>query len=465
MSFASVTDEHGEVIDPTIPKKLVHDEATYQRWQICQEFAATVTEKPYWEPETILFATEMFQMPIPTYGPEPLEEGQNSFNPFQWRDRYGRWIDMPDAPRIPRSPGVALSPGSAPEPDLTIEEIRAAGLLKAPKPGPAAKAILGDHLSTYELYGSDEPDSVAFPNYATDRAAAHDALIADALAGKHKPDGNPHALFMAGGTASGKTTVLRRNREALAPSVETTVHVDMDEIKNRMGQYGMPEYDQMRTAGDRYAATAVHKEAGDIARKMIREASQAGLNVIIDGTGGSDPGKFKHLLSDAHDAGYTVDVLYVNRPTDDAIKLAVRRSDIDGRFVPVPDIRRIHMEVSRNYRDEIRDIPWLNSLVIYDQDGPVAYRNAEGEMVISDQSRYDLFVDKANENPAIDAQLNDEAPEPQSPGTDPEPTPVVPEKAEERPVEPLEDTAEVLGGKGESPFVKQHPKDEEDSDS
>lgn len=420
-AWQEVTDEHGEVTDDRVPKDLVYDEESYRRWLGCVQIAETMTGHAladgYLDPETSYLATYFFKSPLPTGG-EPTEiseaafqgHGQQSFDPNQWRNRLGRWIDMPDRlPHAPRSPGLPkppqvpplkLNPG-VPEPEITPKQIRDAGLDKPPEKGPKALEILGEAEDTFELYGPEEPSpDPKFPEYATDRAANHDALIAAELENKTAPEGDPHALFTGGGPASGKTTVLRANRDLLAPAEAHTVHIDVDEIQSRMKNFNMPEYEAMRLTKDHYAAAAVHREAGDIAAKLVQAALDKGLNVIIDGTGDSDPGEFSQQLLDMKDKGYTVDVLYVNRSTDLSEAANIKRAEDTGRFVPLPVLRDQHIKVSKNFRDEISKMAWLNSLMVIDAGaGITAMLDDQGEMHILDGERYAAFVAKADETP------------------------------------------------------------------
>jgi hypothetical protein len=419
-TWEEVTDEHGEIHDPALPKHLIHDEASFQRWQLSAKAASQLSGLEQGIPEWRALAEWIFRSDIPT-GPPAVEEGVWDETRHA-RNRIGRFIDMPDmpAPHHPpkhrAAPKPLSSPGTTPEGHFyTRKEIREAGLDNWPEKGPLAQKLLGEARDTRELYGPEEPDAdPRFPQYATDRREKWTPLIADSLRGKRRPEGTPHALFMAGGSASGTTTILRNNRAELAPPSETTVHIDVDAIQDRMGQYGMTEYDELREADppDRYAASAVHREAGDIAAVMVRDAMAAGLNVIIDGTGNSDEGDFREQLERADAAGYTVDVLYINRPTEESVALAINRAEGDGRFVPIPEVRRIHKKVSERFREEISQLKWLNSLKIYDADGPVAAMDDDGNIIAFDAERYAAFMEKADETLDVKAldELDPDAP-------------------------------------------------------
>lgn len=413
-AWEAVTDEHGQVIDPSIPDFLVYDSESLRRWYMCVAVAERMTEKPAADPETRLLATTIFTSDIDTGPPDEADlaegriphppGGQHSFDTNQWRNRLGRWVDMPDVSEPVRARAnipELKSPGTPVTVHTTLEQIRDAGLDDWPKPGAKAKELLGDAKDTFALYGPEEPDlDPKFPEYGSDRKAQQESLIAAELKDKRRPtDHDPHVLFMAGGPASGKSTVLRRNREDFAPPEQTTVHVDVDDIKAKMAEHGMTEYDQMRNADppDRYAAMAVHKEAGDIATRMVAAAMERGLNVIIDGTGDSDPGLYSQQLKDMKAAGYTVDALYVDRSTAESVVLSVERAERSGRFVPIPVVRDQHRKVSINYRDEISKLDFLNSLTVYDSQGPIAVMREDGSIEEVRPERYAEFMAKADE--------------------------------------------------------------------
>lgn len=199
-------------------------------------------------------------------------------------------------------------------------------------------------------------------------------------------------LFLAGRSMipTHNSTLLGDNPHLLPPR-ENTVHIDVDEIKELL-----PEYNEMRKAGDRYAALAVHRESGDIAAKLSDRARAQGLNVIMDGTGDGEHGQFSHDLALMRDHGYTVDVIYVDIPTDIAVARAVERAEEKGRFVPIPVVRQQHRAVSRNFRDEIVGLDFLNSLIVLDNENRLAELKG-GEVEILDAEGYSRFLDKADE--------------------------------------------------------------------
>lgn len=220
----------------------------------------------------------------------------------------------------------------------------------------------------------------------------------------------PRVLFMAGGPASGKTSALRASPE-LEP--DSAVLINPDEFKERL-----PEYDEMVQGGDRYAAMGVHEESSDLAKRVQAEAMDLELNVVVDGTGDSKRGKFVSKMEAMNDAGYEVSALYVTIPTDDAVVRATLRAMKSGRWVPEPELRAQHKNVSANFED-VAELPFLQGLRLYDNSGAagsgptlVASREAGAPMHIDDEGRFTAFMDKARvEEAKDDSDFGEYAPE------------------------------------------------------
>lgn len=290
-----------------------------------------------------------------------------------------------------------LSPQAA-EHEAMMERIERLGLNKWPEKGEAAKRIFkGKITDTQQLHAAA---GLASPGtggnvYSAARKPLHDRIVGSSLAeGVHHLLGEEHAitqklrgggvlspeeieavrkaahesrkgekptaLFMGGGSASGKSSALKAAPE-LVPHAAVTI--DPDAIKGEL-----PEYKEMVKAGDRYAASAAHEESSDIAKRVQQEARALGLNMVVDGTGDSKPGKFVSKIKAAHDAGYKVNNLYVTIPTHEAIGRSVKRAEKSGRFVPVPEVRTQHKNVSANFPD-VAKLPFVNDLKVFDNRG------------------------------------------------------------------------------------------------
>lgn len=405
----AVFDEHG-VPSAEVPKFVTPD--TLERWLACAIIATKITRQPDGHPENALLASSLFHSPAelgevdvdkldPDAG-EMLQEARVWRRELHPVNRFGRFIDTPDRPdpkpprTAPSRRALAVPPPKSPGTFYTYEQIRDAGLDAWPEPGPPSKELLGDAKNTRELHSAGPPASPGTLQkiaYSAERNELHDQIIAKLFAGKTPPPGQPHALFTAGGTASGKSTMLQHNPE-LEPPEEHTIRIDSDTIKEMM-----PDYQTLRAAKDRYAASAVHAESGDIAARALLEAMDGGFHVVIDGTGNNEPGDFVAALNEPRKRGYTIDLIYANAPTDLAISWSIRRADEKGRFVPVPAIREIHAKVSRVFNSEIVKLDWLNRLDVYENGELIGEIGEDNEFTAVDAARLAAFRAKEDEVP------------------------------------------------------------------
>lgn len=330
-----------------------------------------------------------------------------------------------------------------------------------PAMGDVARMVFGDR---YKVTFSEEdkegraPDGAALHTYIDDdgkqqlhaeRAQVWEDIIRDIFKGKTPPppDQRRRALFMGGGTASGKSSALEEESD-LRPPKRHTISVDPDEIKKML-----PEFQDMRGPAefkrdedgnleltddgetilvyphaDQYTAFGVHEESSALA-KMVQHIAvngseelgiPGGFHLEIDGTGdskpkdGETPGKFANKMIRMKEAGYQVDAFYVNAPTDEAVRRAMKRAEETGRYVPEFVIRLTHSSVSANF-SEIAALPFLNSLVLYDtRERPptVMGRREPGKQFQVEGDSEDWFqefLDKQHERPVLDDTKADEA--------------------------------------------------------
>jgi predicted ABC-type ATPase len=360
-------------------------------------------------------------------------------------------------PKAPQSPGTAQAIADIDSLDSVaaqLEEVRKYGLNDWPTKGPLAQQLLGDapdtqHLHTVELPASPGTEGGGGQRaYTAERKGVHDRIIGsflhagvshvlgedhpiaqklaqggtlsddekqtvrDAAAAKRGP-GRARALFMAGGPASGKTSALKA-----APELEPdgAVLINPDEIKDRL-----PEYRAMIEAGEKFGASGVHEESSDLGKRLQSEAMDLGLNVVVDGTGDSKKGKFAGKMKDMDGAGYDVSALYVTIPTDSAVVRATKRAMKSGRWVPEPEIRSQHKNVSANFED-VAALPFLKDLKLYDNSGegdPVlAAEAAGGKTTVHDDATFSSFLEKAKEGERLAEASDDDTEDPSAPEVD-----------------------------------------------
>jgi predicted ABC-type ATPase len=230
--------------------------------------------------------------------------------------------------------------------------------------------------------------------YTAKRAVLHRQILDHFLADAPViPEGKRSVLFTAGGTASGKSTVIG-GPTALVPAPTGAVHVDPDAIKALL-----PEYKAMVAAGDKTAAAYVHEESSDLAKALTVQARERGHNLFIDGTGDSGPGKFADKMTKLAASGYRVQVAYVTIPTAEALKRSAKRAKRTGRAVPPKDIKELHSSVSARYPEveKLAEQGKLDALTVHDNRGtaPVQIMHLQdGRPVYDDPELMREFKDK-----------------------------------------------------------------------
>lgn len=418
-TWEQASDEHGFIVDETLPK-FVYDRATFDRWILCVKIAERITERPAETLETRNLAAEFFDSPAPTNDGD-LEEGvvrgadravarqikRLKDGTFAPKGLGSVLTAKPDRPAEKKSPGVIAPPHGLPAglPQPLVEEIVRLGLDKAAKPSDITHAVLGKgHDTTVAKFAPNAPtNDTDSTDYLPTRRALHEKIARDLLDGKTPevgPDGvrvQPTAVFTAGGTASGKSTLLRvkgheGENELGLPAVPHTVHVDPDKIKE-----SIPEYKELVARGDHYAAAAVHRESGDIARLVIDQAIHAGLHVIIEGTGNSEPGEFENQLDAMDQEGYYLDLIYVDLPVFDAIAGTVERTKDTLRYVPIESVLRIHKSVSQNFPG-VAKLPFVDRIRLYRgvEMTLIAERKGDTDIEVLRHDLFTQFLVKAN---------------------------------------------------------------------
>lgn len=367
--------------------------------------------------------------------PKPVKKRRKGKKPKPVPARKSPGTAAPTKTPKPRPPGGGVDIGKdykgKPElgewSDEGVEEqlryVRKYGLNEWPTKGPVAQEVLGDARDTQELHTRPVPGNPQKRAYTASRKETHDAWYGERLAGPvgqllgpnhsiteklargevdlsdeekqlirqaaRQANGgeNPIVLFMAGGPASGKSTVLEE--ENIEPTASVTINPDD-------AKEALPEYGQMVNRGEKFAASGVHEESSDMSKHLTHMATDLGLNLVLDGTGDSKRGKFKSKFDSMNAKGYRVRALYVTIPTDLAVVRATRRAGKTGRWVPEPEIRAQHRGVSLNFLD-ITTLPYVDEIKVYDARGdkPVLIgEGGKGEVNAPDEALFAEFLDK-----------------------------------------------------------------------
>lgn len=177
-------------------------------------------------------------------------------------------------------------------------------------------------------------------DYTEARKKLHEDVISEAFRGKTPPPADEKiAVVMMGGTASGKSTMLRKSGIAN----ENFVHVDADSIKEKL-----PEYKEAIGYKWRGAAAFAHEESSTIAKTAVSRAVGGGFNVVIDGTG-ANVEKFMRQVSYLKESGYHVHLMMPDQDKGQAVKDAEKRANHTGRYVPSHFIESAYEKIPGNF--------------------------------------------------------------------------------------------------------------------
>jgi predicted kinase len=168
------------------------------------------------------------------------------------------------------------------------------------------------------------------------RTLLHAAIMQELL-DDHARHEEPSVVFMAGGPASGKTTLAV---QLALPN--DAVYINPDEIRERL-----PEYEMWKEERPDDAARLTHREASDLAKRTYALALARGHNVVYDAVGGDDSGGFTAKVEAAIARGQRVRIAYATVPVEVALERENARFKEKRRRVPEPVLRNGHAEASR----------------------------------------------------------------------------------------------------------------------
>lgn len=114
--------------------------------------------------------------------------------------------------------------------------------------------------------------------YSESRQKVLDSIIASDLVGKASQL-KPEIIFFAGGSGSGKSSLLSQIQKYTGINTNEFVVVDPDRIKGRL-----PEFLQMRESNPELAARVVHRESNYASEILLEAALRRGRHIIFDTT-------------------------------------------------------------------------------------------------------------------------------------------------------------------------------------
>ena len=209
----------------------------------------------------------------------------------------------------------------------------------------------------------------------------------------------PVFQMTGGGSASGKGTILKGD---LLKIDKRSVLIDPDELKTLL-----PEFQQLKAAGNTRAAAIAHEESSYLAKEAMRIARTERRPYLLDGTGDGGFDGLKKKVLPAQEAGFTVKADYVYVNTEEAVRRSTSRALRTGREVPVEDILRTHKNVSLVVEKAIDD-DLFDAFRLWNNNGkelnpvPIAEKLKGKPLKINDQQAWDDFLGKARDKRTAD---------------------------------------------------------------
>lgn len=226
--------------------------------------------------------------------------------------------------------------------------------------------------------------------YTAQRQEVHQDIIRQSLASLQPAVEQPLAIYLGGGSASGKTSISNMLVQSIQDSREHVLVIDSDKIKTML-----PEYDRFLKVDPEKMAQMLHDESSDIATRLYEEGLKSRVNIILDGTM-KNAEKYEGFIKMAREQQYTVSAVIADVPLEEAFKRAEIRYEIEKRRVPEEVIRLSHKHVPATFK---RLENQLDSFYLYDttQRHPLQFYVKENEKVlVKNEERLNQFYAKAN---------------------------------------------------------------------
>lgn len=231
-------------------------------------------------------------------------------------------------------------------------------------------------------------------NWTVERKTVHSEAH-KAVFGNATPVDNPIVIFTGGGTASGKSRLVR---DVIAGEIpENIVKIDPDKIKQ-----SLPDYVEKLKAGDKDASPYVHDEASYLTKEFIKEAGEGKYNILVDTTGTGSLEELSRKLDALRAGGAKIIAHYTTCPIEMAMARSVERvtkgtqAHNIGRVVAESDVRLAHQNVSRLLPEAIKR-GLFDEVSIWDtrQKPETKIASAKGsELTIHNQEWWQEFLDK-----------------------------------------------------------------------
>jgi len=250
---------------------------------------------------------------------------------------------------------------------------------------------------SWQRYSDGSLEKGAEPTNATvwtkDRQKLHDKIVDDILKENNpKPQKNPDFFMTGGGSASGKSIMLKKS-----PLPKGTVVIDSDEIKKRL-----PEFVEMQKKGGKAAKAAagyVHEESSYLSKRLMRESAQRRYHTMLDGTGDNSLKSLEGKIKQMSERGMKVKAKYATADIETALERNYQRFLKTKRLVPATYVRDVHRNVSKVVPDALQ-AGIFDDFELYDMNKTgqaikVATFTKEKGLNIQDQNLWNRFIGKA----------------------------------------------------------------------
>lgn len=234
--------------------------------------------------------------------------------------------------------------------------------------------------------------------YTAKRLQIHEDIIRKSLASMQPAAEQPLAIFLGGGSASGKTSISQMLTQSFADSKEHVLLIDSDKIKTML-----PEYEKLVRQDPENMATQLHDESSDIANRLYEAGLNSRVNIILDGTM-KNAEKYERFIQAARASEYSVSAVIADVPLEEAYRRADIRFEIEQRRVPREVIQDSHRNVPLTFK-RIED--QLDSFYLYDtthRHPQQFYVKDNGQVLVKNEERLAQFFAKSE---AQNEQLKD----------------------------------------------------------
>lgn len=263
--------------------------------------------------------------------------------------------DIPPEPPTPPPPKGMASPG-VDRGKLIEDRVEETLRVWRPEAEATATEIVEGRLADNPMLDTETHFGDIDGTYRPERTVLHKQQL-DFIRGDSEPvpEGEtPKAIFMSGGSAAGKGTLLG---EGVIEQPDDIVHTDADEFKELIPEYQvlkeMGEDEDIEGVDIADAAPIVHEESSYLSKVAAADALATRRNLLVDAVGGS--ASYMRRIEEARDAGHDVEVNLVINDPDRAFEQAAKRAEETGRSVPLFAIYGSHRNVSRTFADRWQD--------------------------------------------------------------------------------------------------------------